>query len=110
MNNVDQTMRNEAKIVRHMTEKLAEAGWVLFETDDGGESIKTTTADEAIDVMHSVDESFIRYAKDGKVKTVYAITGNGNDGWDLIADYSTGDGFDDVLDAVNEKIMEWECA
>lgn len=110
MTNMKKVAENEAKIVRYMTEKLAEAGWVLLEVDDGGETIKTATVEEAIDVMNSVEESWFRYTKDGEVHAVYVINGNGNDGWDLIADYSMGDGFDEVLDAVLEKINEWESA
>lgn len=112
MTNVDKTTQNEEKIVRHMVEKLAEAGWALKEVFDGGETIKTTTAAEAIDVMNSVEESYIRFEKNGETRTIYVINGNGNDGWDLITDYSyvEGDDFNEVMEAVSEKINEWESA
>jgi hypothetical protein len=112
MTNANNVAENEARIVRHMVEELAKAGWALLEVDDGGDTIKTATVKEAIDVMNSVEESYFRFIKDGEVRTVYVINSNGNDGWDLIADYSyvTGEDFSEVMDAVCEKTSEWECA
>lgn len=80
--------RMERSIVRRVVKDALAAGYVL-DVDDGGDELAVkgaTTVKAAIDALMNTDDDklILRRGKDrGWVRFVY-----GNDGWDVINDYS----------------------
>lgn len=91
----------EARIVKATVRSLLAAGYSLS-VDDGGEeyAIKNSTSFKAImDALLNTDEDRLIAAKDGK-RLGWVFFVYGNDGWDVINDYSIG--LEPELTAVNQ--------
>jgi hypothetical protein len=98
------TAENEEKIILATDKALSQHGWTLVGVNDGEDFIRHDDINKALEDIFAVEESYIYYTKDGKRKCVYLILGNGNYGLDVISDYSTGNGFDEIIDAVLENL------
>lgn len=105
----EQRIANEKNIINKMVEIVATYGWKLGHVYDGEDGVPCTTGDAAYEVCDSVDESSVRFAvftKDGADHGVLIILNNGNDGWDVIADYnySPKDNFNEAMEAVGNWV------
>lgn len=100
---IEKRQEVERKVVRHLIRTMKEKGWNAYKVNDGEEIVKTSTESEVMDAVFSVDESWIRFKKDGVQghRTAYIVLGN--DGWDAICDHSLSDPDQDSDDF--EKIM-----
>lgn len=85
---VRRRQRIERAIVRRVVKDALAAGYAL-DVDDGGEELAATgvtTVQAAMDALMNTDQDDLYLTRDGKrswVRFVY-----GNDGWDVISDYS----------------------
>lgn len=100
-------MRMERRIVTFMIEDAIKQGFALSVFN--GEEVtvkKSTNATELWEACRTVDEETIFFHKDdvlvGGVNLVY-----GNDGWDVISDYTVK--LEDVLAATN-RVVDEVCA
>lgn len=87
---LQQRMALERLIVRHLIDTAIKAGWKASAVDDGGdERVPCANADEAMEAVFAVDESYIYFTKDvdGKKAKGMAVIVLGN-GIDCISDHS----------------------
>lgn len=89
----------ERKVVAHLIQTAAAAGYALVAVDDGEERVRVTTEAQALDAVFGVDESRIVFKHPDEPKTHCAVIVLGNDGWDAVADASVGDRWDRVIEA-----------
>lgn len=97
-------MRMERRIVTFMLEDAIKQGFALSVFN--GEEVtvkKSTNATELWEACRSVDEESILFYKDG-VRVGHVCLVYGNDGWDVISDYTTN--LHDVLAATNRLVDE----
>lgn len=85
----------ERKIITRLVSEATNAGFPPVETYDGGEYIKTRTAEDVLRTVFSVNEATIAFQRpagaDGRRKYgVFVVLGNS--GWDVITDYHTDNG------------------
>lgn len=90
----------ERAIVTRLVKDMAKIGWKPVETYDDGEYVPTTSLKAVLATVFSVDMSTISFKKDGRVKGVLIVCGNGED---CISDYHCGD---DAFNAVIEAIYQ----
>lgn len=95
----------ETRIINKMFDVLAGRGWHAVEVFDGEDDIETTDQAEILQIVFNVEFSGIRFKKGERIHTVTLITGNGNDGWDVIADYGYSDS--DDFDAAMQEVAAW---
>jgi hypothetical protein len=88
MPTVEKRIENEKRLYRALIDHLEQRGFKLHSVNDGEEIHEVNAHSKAEEVVFSVDESWTFFVKDGDRHYVYIILGNGNDGYDLIADYS----------------------
>lgn len=85
--NVRHRIAIERKIVRAVVKAALAAGFT-FSVDDGEEVIPAETEQAAMNALLNTDEDYLFLRQGNKtfgwVRFVY-----GNDGWDVISDYST---------------------
>jgi len=88
--NVEQRQKIEKKIARKFV-KVALANGYTISVDNGGDECElenSTDLRKIMAAMFATDEEHLLLTKDGKrVGWVYFVYGN--DGWDVIADYTT---------------------
>lgn len=102
--NVEQRQAVERKVVRHLVRAMKARGWQAAAVNDGEEVVKCKTEKDVMDAVFSVDESHIRFVKDGIRRTAFIVLGN--DGWDAICDHSCsspdvpGDDFEQIMSSV----------
>jgi hypothetical protein len=99
-------MRAERRAVALLIAHLAAKGFALTGASDGEARERCTTAKEAMEVVFSVDESWLYFRNPAHAKghTVYIVLGNADDGSEVAADFSMGDGFDDAIDELFDAI------
>jgi hypothetical protein len=104
----DPTSDNERKIIRHIIRSLKAAGWALYQFYDGDVMLPVTTETEALTLAFTVDESWFYFKNGDNRHWVYFIIGNGNDGFDIITDYSIAEvGKDDGFEALMDKELKY---
>ena len=84
--NVEKRIAMERRLVRKLVRIMKENGWIAARVSDGEESVRVSGEEAVLAVVFSVDESAIRFEKDGKAHWVSIVLGN--DGYDAVADYS----------------------
>lgn len=100
---VAKRQRIERAIVRRVVRDLLAAGYTL-DVDDGGDGVgleDATSYKPVIDALMNTDEDFLKFKRrlvglewqTGWVRFVY-----GNDGWDVICDYSANPHTEALLD------------
>lgn len=95
----DERKALERQIIRKLIRMMKEAGWAVFQVDDGGEErVKVTTEGEAMDAIFAVDDSQLILKKDNTRHVVCIVLGNSHD---VITDYSfnESDNFEATMDA-----------
>ena len=100
--NVTQRLAVERKVIRHLIRTAKAHGYVLTRIWDGECNERPTTEAEALDVVFSVDTCTMRFKHPDEPASHCAVIVLGNDGWDCIADSSTGGRWDAVMDASSE--------
>ena len=100
----------EKQIVKRMVSDLGKAGWKPVCVYDSEEYVDAKSCKAVCDIVFSVDESTVTFAKPGhRNQGVLLIPGNGNDGWDLITDNNCGDTeFAAVMDSVTDWCIKTE--
>ena len=106
---LDDWMRTERDIVWALCHHLDAAGFGLTGVYDGEDLIRLTDPKEAMEHVFNLDECSLRFKFRGmlgerhKTMGVALIMGNGNDGLDIISDYSSPEddqtGWDAAMDA-----------
>ena len=89
----------ERKVITHLIQTAAAAGYALVSVDDGEALVRVTTEAEALDAVFSVDESKIIFKHPDEPKGHCAVIVLGNDGWDAVADSSVSRRWDAVIEA-----------
>jgi len=106
---LEKRMELERRVVRKLIRVAKEHGWTCVAVDDGEERVRCDGEAEAMDAVFAVDESVMRFKHADHKATHCAVIVLGNDGWDAIADWSVGDGWADVMeamDAYTDKLCE----
>lgn len=103
--------RTEIRIVRRVVRDLLKAGYQLFVVDNdwAGEEANTSinNSAESLERLFDVDDEYLYVAPKGFKQIAGRGTGTwvrfvfGNDGWDVICDYTTN------LEGIIEPISEW---
>ena len=93
-------LKNEAYILKTVHKMLSDAGWRLKKVDDGGdESEFVDKIEDAIEMVQAVDCScWLAYWKEEQQRLIYVLSGNGNEGKDLIYDYTADGEFEELMD------------
>ncbi len=99
-------MRAERRAVALLIAHMAERGFALTGASDGEGRERCSTAKEAMEVVFSVDEAWLYFRNPAHAKghTVFIVLGNADDGSEVAADYSCGDGFDEAIDELFDAI------
>ena len=84
-------MEMELNVVAELLRRAQEQGWAVRGVDDGEEMHGTKTDAEAMDAVFAVDEATIFFKKGIYRGMAFIVLGN--DGYDAIADNSTGQDF-----------------
>lgn len=87
----------ERDVVTKLIEMAQARGFVLIAVDDGEESTAPATLEEALDAVFAVDEAALRFKHPQEDRWRFAYIVLGNDGWDAVADHSTGGLWDAVM-------------
>jgi hypothetical protein len=88
----------EKKIITKVIDEAIKAGWKPVAVDDGEARYGYEGFDEAYEDLTAVDESWLILTKGNKVCKVYFVFGN--DGWDVVADYSVS--LEEFMGVVND--------
>jgi hypothetical protein len=92
----------ERMIIRKACRDLIAAGCTIsvdYDEDDGPELVDSTDLNAIMGTIQACDEERLRVKRDGKhLGTIYLVYGN--DGWDVICDYSVS--LEPYLQGANE--------
>jgi hypothetical protein len=91
--------RIELRIVRRLLRELKREGYTV-RIDDGGETTIVTDEGEALALLFNLDVASLYVDKAGSLARSWIYLVFGNDGWDVIADYSTS--LTPLMDRVTE--------
>lgn len=94
----------ERQIVRATINAALARGWSLDFVDNGGDEEKVNTVDEAMEAAFAADDARIHFRAGFRTAWLYAVLGN--DGWDVISDYTTN--LDDAVKSTDGLVSEWE--
>ena len=99
---IDKRIALEHELAEFLFKTARAGGFIPQKVWDGGEFVRSDDDDKVlIDAIFSVDES-TAYFKHATLGVYCAVIVLGNDGWDAIADCSTGPGWDEVIKAVED--------
>lgn len=98
--NIEKRIGIEKQLVRKLIRVAKAHGYKLTKVYDGELMVKVSTESDAMEAVFSVDESRIYFKRDDQSKCHCAVIVLGNSGWDVIADASMGEGWDDVMEQV----------
>lgn len=102
--NYEQRSAIEKKIVRKLIRVAKAAGFAIAYIDDGEERVKVAGEKEAMDLIFDLDEAGICFkGQEGRFAVLLVL---GNDGYDVIADYSFREGgaFQAVMKEVDDYV------
>lgn len=105
----------ERKIITRLVSEAVAAGFPPVETYDGGEYVKTPSAEDVLRTVFSVEEATISFQRpaDADGRRVYGVfVVLGNSGWDVITDYHTDNGgpFDAMMARVEAYAETFDTA
>lgn len=93
----------EEQITRELLLTANDAGWPCIGYDYGDGFKSDTSYESTLSLCLDVDDVYLIFASPDKSKRAWARLVYGNDGWDLINDYSCTPGFEKlVMDKLNE--------
>jgi hypothetical protein len=76
----------EVAVIRQTLAALQVAGFHPVAVDDGEEMVDARSADEVLTLALNLDDCYVHFGAGNWMRLVF-----GNDGWDVISDYSAGD-------------------
>jgi hypothetical protein len=94
--NIETRQKVERMIVRHLVRTMKEHAWLAMNVDNGGGWEPTRNESEVMYEAFASDEAWIQFRKNdykkgtSETQTVYLVLGN--DGYDVIADYTYKEG------------------
>lgn len=91
----------ERTIINGLCEHMARAQWRIHSVHDGGESVKASTPEEAMETIFSVSVSNLTFFCGTRRHAVQLVCGNGAD---IISDWSYSDG--DTFNACMESYLD----
>lgn len=104
MNN-ETRMKIERLIVGGLIDMALAEGWDLDSVYDSEEHIATPTKQEAMDAIFAVDDSTVRFRKNGsRLRGVLIVLGNGDD---VISDYSYPEADPEGWNGLMERVSAW---
>lgn len=89
----------EKKAIRRGLCRLLRGGWRVAQIDDGVgyAAAGDLSVDEAVDSITAVDETWVKFLKDGyKTGVIQFVLGNGPD--EIVCDNTRSPGFGDAVD------------
>jgi hypothetical protein len=99
---IEQRIAIEKRMVRKLIRVAKAHGYKLTKIWDGEQTEKVSTESDAMELVFNLDECRMYFKRDDQPKAHCAVIILGNDGWDAIADCSVGEGWDDVMTAMND--------
>jgi hypothetical protein len=95
----------ERAIVRATIEEAEKQGWTLYRVSNGEEIVRTDSHEAALEAAFACDEAHLHFGtSDGQEAWVFIVLGN--DGWDVICDYTLS--FNAVIDATDRLVEKFE--
>jgi hypothetical protein len=85
---VDARIKIERDVVLHLIRTMEKHGWHAGKVWNGEEDVVCTTEEEVISAAFAVDECSIYFYNTKSMRAHSAFLVFGNDGWDVICDYS----------------------
>lgn len=92
----------EKRLVAKLLEVAKAHGYECVAVDDGEERIPVDSDADAMEAVFAVDESCVYFIHPQEKARHVAFIVLGNDGWDAIADCSTGGKWDAVMAEMND--------
>jgi hypothetical protein len=95
----------EKEIIKRVVFNLHEAGWILSSFVSDGYEEPCRKFEDALNYLTETDEGRLYFTRERKEfrQWVYFILSNGNNGEDVIADYTIGyPDFAEILDKLND--------
>lgn len=94
----------ERQVVANLIAHLGRAGFELCAVNDGDETLKVSTPQEAMELIFGVDEAWLYVRKQaGKKRWIFLVMGNADDGSEIITDYGYSEGDPDGFSAAMES-------
>jgi hypothetical protein len=107
----------EIRIVRHLIRMMKKGGWDVYAVNDGEEFQKLKGEKKALEAAFAVDEASLYFEnkslpftrEDGTTDCVghHVYLVFGNDGWDVIADWSYSEAENDTFNAIMEAVGDY---
>jgi hypothetical protein len=95
----------ERDIVRATIEEAEKQGWTLYRVSNGEEVVTPKSHEEALEAAFACDEAHLHFGTtDGQEAWVFIVLGN--DGWDVICDYTLS--LNAVIDALDPLVSKYE--
>ena len=99
-------MQAEREIVRATIEAAIKRGWLLRGVDNGEDDVETTNdVERAMELAFVCDDARIFFHRPPQDTAVLYIV-FGNDGWDVINDYTVN--LDEAIDDTDALVEKWE--
>lgn len=98
----------EAEIMQRVIDDAIAAGYALTVHDGGGNTVTASRDREAVfKALRTTDEDFLKLSRDDQ-DFGWAMFVYGNDGWDVIADYTTNlDAIVKGAEAIADRLQSW---
>lgn len=97
------TRKIEEQITRKLIRTAAANGWPCIGYDYGDGFQRDTDHESIVSMCLNVDDLYLIFASPDKPRRSWVRLVYGNDGWDLINDYSLTPGFEEsVMNPMNE--------
>lgn len=103
--NTPERIKIERRLIRFMIRVLKRNGWEIAFIDDGGENVRVSSVNEALEVVFGVDDCRIFFKKGLSRHWVLIVLGN--DGWDAVADYSYSEKVDDGFEGIMVEVSKY---
>lgn len=101
---VQRRIRIEADVIDKIVTRLIATGrWVPASVDYGDDPVPVKTSEDVLREVFSVDQAHVYFHSTDGVHQRWFFAVLGNDGWDVINDYS---GYDDDFSAIIEKVTD----
>jgi hypothetical protein len=107
------TRKIEERITRELLLTANDKGWGCVGFDYGDGFTRETQYEELVDTCLNVDDIFLVFQSPDQNRRAWVRLVFGNDGWDLINDYSMTEGFeesvmqhmDDFVETIEQKMF-----
>lgn len=100
---INERISLEHALIKFLIETAREHGFLPLKVWEGEDYVGTPTDAEMMGAIFSVDGSTAYFKRVDEAKAHCAVIILGNSGWDAINDHSCGEGWDEVIKAVEER-------